>query len=94
MDDGSYHPQSADGGGKATASAYCTAGERSRARRSGPSRSAQSAFCAAISAGAIDNDVDTMQPTMIFNPNARAWFAMASASVRPPVMKQVMQRKI
>ena len=45
---------------------------RSRASRSGPSRSTQSASCAKSRAGAIASDVATMLPTMIFNPSARA----------------------
>ena len=45
---------------------------RSRASSSGPSRSTQSAPCASSMAGAMASEVDTMQPTMILKPRARA----------------------
>ena len=58
-------PHSAGAGGAIMPLAMASPGARSRASSRGPSRSTQSASGATSSAGAIDSEVATMQPTMM-----------------------------
>ena len=58
--------------------------------KSGPSRSTNSAPCASNIAGAIESDVDTMQPIIRPKPRSRAVSRIFIASVSPPVLSSLI----
>ncbi len=63
---------------------------RSSPSHNGPSRSTNAASAPSSIAGAIPSDEHTMHPIINPNPFARAAFASASASVKPPVLSSLM----